>query len=225
VPSPSIQILSKILRMFVYHCCAVPDSLRQKKGGRRRHLLISQRWHLLPPFLSNESGPGLIQTCLTLQFEEVVVFCLIYLLGWRGVLWFRGPMSGSLSGMGGHAPQSGGCCCRGVHLLIYFSLGWRGVLWLPGPMPGPLSGMGGHASQSGGRCCRVVHLCEPSKTQLQVGLAIKRRNQGWWSGLASIRIQHFSSIRISGYRLKRCVGCIFVCVYLGIAVLNLLWIS
>jgi hypothetical protein len=29
-----------------------------KKGGRRFHLLLSKRWHLLPPFMSNEPGTG-----------------------------------------------------------------------------------------------------------------------------------------------------------------------
>jgi hypothetical protein len=35
----------------------VPGSL-DKKGGRKRHLLLNKRWHL-PPFLSNEPITGL----------------------------------------------------------------------------------------------------------------------------------------------------------------------
>jgi hypothetical protein len=29
-----------------------------KKGGRRFHLLLHKRWHLLPPFVTNEPGTG-----------------------------------------------------------------------------------------------------------------------------------------------------------------------
>jgi hypothetical protein len=44
----------------------VPGSLN-KKGGRRFHLLISKRLHLLPPFLSNE--PGTVFSFLFFSFS------------------------------------------------------------------------------------------------------------------------------------------------------------
>jgi hypothetical protein len=43
-----------------------PGSLN-KKEGRRFHLLLSKRLHLLPPFLSNES-------CTGLTFPSMLVF-------------------------------------------------------------------------------------------------------------------------------------------------------
>jgi hypothetical protein len=40
--------------------CSVLGSL-DKKGGRRCHLLLGKRWHLLPPyFMSNEPGTDLL---------------------------------------------------------------------------------------------------------------------------------------------------------------------
>jgi hypothetical protein len=39
---------------------AVPGLLNTKEK-RRFHLLLSKRWHLLPPFLSNEPGTGLVR--------------------------------------------------------------------------------------------------------------------------------------------------------------------
>jgi hypothetical protein len=59
----------------------VPGSLN-KKGGRRFHLSLSKRLHLLPPFLSNEPVTVLyMQYIPVLQYKLFMSTVLIKFLG------------------------------------------------------------------------------------------------------------------------------------------------
>jgi hypothetical protein len=52
---PSVGARIRIRMLWEKTKSQVPGLL-DKKGGKRFHLLLSKRWHLLPPFMSNEPG-------------------------------------------------------------------------------------------------------------------------------------------------------------------------